>query len=161
MVGVDIQIFDWSMRKDLIKIRNIVDAMAAELSDELRTYEFPLLREHNGRMETDSQWITSYLGNSGTVMVAFKGSEAVGFAVIASDNEFVGTYAVPDLFVYKERRGEGIGKLLITSLEEYARAVLKARNLVITVHASNNGAVRLYKRKHKYREFSEKLMKRL
>jgi GNAT superfamily N-acetyltransferase len=161
MIGIDVQIFDRSMRKDLLKIRNIVDTMASELYDELRTYEFPLLRNHNGRMETDTQWLTSYLDNSGTVLVAFKDTEAVGFAVIAPDPEFVSTYAVLDLFVYKDHRGKGIGKLLITTLEEYARGVLKARNLVITVHALNNGASRLYKRKSKYREFSEKLMKRL
>jgi len=82
------------------------------------------------------------------VLLAFDGARAVGAAVC-----FVGfsTFAAKplvnlhDLAVLPSHRGRGIGSLLLAEVERRARE-RGACKLTLEVHASNEGAMRLYRR---------------
>lgn len=160
MIGLTIETYDGSMRRELLKRRDDIDNLSGELYQELLTYEFPLLRREDGRKLTDRMWLDMYLDQEGAIMVAIFNGKVVGFLAVRADL-YVDTYIITELFVLKKHRDKGIGKTLLATLNEYMKKVVKGRHLTVTVHSRNTRAVRFYKRDQRFTEFAETLTKRI
>jgi ribosomal protein S18 acetylase RimI-like enzyme len=81
-------------------------------------------------------------------LLAWRDGAAVGAAVcVWGFSTFTGqpSLNVHDLAVRPEHRGQGVGRLLLEEIERRARA-RDSSKLTLEVHASNEGAVRLYRR---------------
>ena len=81
-------------------------------------------------------------------LLAFDGSRAVGAAVcVWGFSTFSGcpSLNVHDLAVLPTHRGCGVGRLLLEEAERRARARGSSK-LTLEVHATNEGAIRLYRR---------------
>lgn len=104
----------------------------APLSPEARAAMAPGLRAHPAAF----------------ALLAWRGSEAVGAAVcVWGFSTFSGrpSLNVHDLAVLPEHRGHGVGRALLEEVERRARA-RDSSKLTLEVHASNDGAKRLYQR---------------
>jgi ribosomal protein S18 acetylase RimI-like enzyme len=105
---------------------------SAPLSDEARAALAPGLRAHPAAF----------------ALLAWQGEVAVGAAVcVWGFSTFTGcpSLNVHDLAVQPAHRGRGIGRLLLEEVERRARARGSSK-LTLEVHASNEGAMRLYRR---------------
>jgi ribosomal protein S18 acetylase RimI-like enzyme len=81
-------------------------------------------------------------------LLAWRGAEAVGAAVcVWGFSTFSGrpSLNVHDLAVLPAHRGRGVGHRLLEEIEQRARARGSSK-LTLEVHASNHGAIRLYRR---------------
>ena len=81
-------------------------------------------------------------------LLAWQGGAAVGAAVcVWGFSTFTGSPSlnVHDLAVLPEHRGRGIGRLLLEEIERRARARGSSK-LTLEVHATNEAAMRLYRR---------------
>ena len=105
---------------------------SAPLSPQARTKLAPGLRAHPAAF----------------ALLAFDAARAVGAAVcVWGFSTFSGcpSLNVHDLAVLPAHRGRGIGRLLLQEAERRARARGSSK-LTLEVHASNEGAIRLYQR---------------
>ena len=117
----------------------IIDSYAREpggqnapLSDEARASLAPGLRAHPAAF----------------ALLAWQGGVAVGAAVcVWGFSTFTGcpSLNVHDLAVRPGYRGRGVGRLLLEEVERRARARGSSK-LTLEVHATNAGAMRLYRR---------------
>jgi ribosomal protein S18 acetylase RimI-like enzyme len=81
-------------------------------------------------------------------LLAWQGGIAVGAAVcVWGFSTFTGcpSLNVHDLAVLPQHRGHGVGRMLLEEIERRARARGSSK-LTLEVHASNEGAMRLYRR---------------
>jgi len=81
-------------------------------------------------------------------LLAWDGAAAVGAAVcVWGFSTFTGcpSLNVHDLAVLPDHRGRGVGRRLLEEIERRARARGSSK-LTLEVHASNEGAMRLYRR---------------
>ncbi len=81
-------------------------------------------------------------------LLAWQSGVAVGAAVcVWGFSTFTGcpSLNVHDLAVLPEQRGRGVGRLLLEEIERRARARGSSK-LTLEVHATNEGAIRLYQR---------------
>jgi ribosomal protein S18 acetylase RimI-like enzyme len=104
----------------------------APLSDRARDALAPGLRAHPAAF----------------ALLAWRDGVAVGAAVcVWGFSTFTGrpSLNVHDLAVRTEHRGRGVGRLLLEEIERRARARGSSK-LTLEVHASNEGAIRLYRR---------------
>jgi ribosomal protein S18 acetylase RimI-like enzyme len=104
----------------------------APLSDDARAALAPGLRAHPAAF----------------ALIAWRGEIAVGAAVcVWGFSTFTGSPSlnVHDLAVQPGYRGHGVGRLLLEEVERRARARGSSK-LTLEVHASNEGAMRLYRR---------------
>ena len=125
--------------RESLALVEIIDGYAREpggqsapLSDEARSALAPGLRAHPAAF----------------ALLAWQGEVAVGAAVcVWGFSTFTGcpSLNVHDLAVQPGYRGRGIGRLLLEEVERRARARGSSK-LTLEVHASNEGAMRLYRR---------------
>jgi len=125
--------------RESLALVEIIDGYAREpggqsapLSDEARSALAPGLRAHPAAF----------------ALLAWQGECAVGAAVcVWGFSTFTGcpSLNVHDLAVQPGYRGRGIGRLLLEEVERRARARGSSK-LTLEVHASNEGAMRLYRR---------------
>ena len=125
--------------RESLALVEIIDGYAREpggqsapLSDEARAALAPGLRAHPAAF----------------ALLAWQGDVAVGAAVcVWGFSTFTGcpSLNVHDLAVQPEYRGRGVGRLLLEEVERRARARGSSK-LTLEVHASNEGAMRLYRR---------------
>jgi len=125
--------------RESLALVEIIDGYAREpggqsapLSDEARAALAPGLREHPAAF----------------ALLAWQGDVAVGAAVcVWGFSTFTGcpSLNVHDLAVRTGHRGRGIGRLLLEEIERRALARGSSK-LTLEVHATNVGAMRLYRR---------------
>lgn len=131
------------------------EAQVVELVRELQAFEFPLYRWGKPPadigpwyMEDAKRWCVK---NEGSILVAERSGELLGYATIltkceadGTSDEIAYTYAhVADLLVTKSARRLGIGKALLSACEKMARS--KGRKILrIGVLAQNTGALEAY-----------------
>ena len=92
------------------------------------------------------QWLADR-GPRHPVLVAVDGHEVVGWGSLNSFNPRPAYNHVVDFSVYvaRERRGAGVGRLLLTALEERARAI-GYHKMVLAAFPFNQAGMRLYER---------------
>jgi ribosomal protein S18 acetylase RimI-like enzyme len=81
-------------------------------------------------------------------LLAWRGNDAIGAAVcVWGFSTFTGcpSLNVHDLAVLPEHRGRGVGRRLLEEIERRARERGSSK-LTLEVHATNEGAMRLYRR---------------
>ena len=125
--------------RESLALVEIIDGYAREpggqsapLSDEARAALAPGLREHPAAF----------------ALLAWQGDVALGAAVcVWGFSTFSGcpSLNVHDLAVRTGYRGRGVGRLLLEEIERRAHARGSSK-LTLEVHASNEGAIRLYRR---------------
>jgi ribosomal protein S18 acetylase RimI-like enzyme len=125
--------------RESLALVEIIDGYAREpggqsapLSEDARAALAPGLRAHPAAF----------------ALLAFQDDMAVGAAVcVWGFSTFTGrpSLNVHDLAVRPEHRGRGIGRLLLEEIERRAHARGSSK-LTLEVHATNEGAIRLYRR---------------
>ena len=138
-MSVEIREADLLDARESLALVEIIDGYAREpggqsapLSDEARAALAPGLRSHPAAF----------------ALLAWEGEAAVGAAVcVWGFSTFTGRTSlnVHDLAVQPGYRGRGIGRLLLEEVERRARARGSSK-LTLEVHATNEGAMRLYRR---------------
>ena len=92
------------------------------------------------------QWLDSKREQGFPVFVAEEGDVIVGFSSIGSFRNWSAyKYSVENsVYVAKEKRGKGIGKLLLPPLIEAAKK-LEMHTIIASIDASNESSLRLHK----------------
>lgn len=127
-------------------------ALFDELDEFHRLARPDVFRRFDGPARTRGQIEQWLAGPGSTVLVAEQGPEVVGLAVllIRPPSAFAG--AIPlkvieldNLVVHSDRRGQGIGRLLIEATVDWSRGQ-GASHVGVAVHSFNRDARQFYER---------------
>jgi GNAT superfamily N-acetyltransferase len=132
------------------KDRQSVIGLAAELQDSERTFDWRLPAGEEVREQYFIWMIKHCRKYSGKIFVAEEDGKVVGFISVfgrmkyPAPDDYPYEYAfVSDLFVRKPYRRKGIGHMLLSAAEDYARG-LGITRLQLEVTFGNTRARRLY-----------------
>jgi len=127
---------DWELYKT-IRLRSLLDSPDAYSSTYEREYEF-----------ADQEWIDRVSGScrvSQTLpLIAELDGKAIGIACGIVHSEDDDTAKIYQMWVQPDKRGQGIGKLLLNRLLEWAESA-ELDKVELTVTTNNDDAVRFYR----------------
>ncbi len=104
----------------------------------------PLTEPHiHHYQHIDEEWVRNYLAPADLALGAFDGEELVG-VLIAETRRWNDTLWVCEYHVAADRRGQGIGRMLMEAAAEKARTA-GLRSIVCETQSNNSNAIKAYR----------------